>query len=97
MLAGYGYRPLNALRIYLVTLTVFAALYLPLAYGGALSAETVRESIVVSLAAFHSGRFVSGTFPRANPLAAISVFESFIGLIIEAGFIAAFTNRFFSR
>jgi hypothetical protein len=80
-----------------LTLTAFAALYLTLAPGSALSSESVRESFVVSLAAFHGGGFVNGTFPPADPLAAVSVVESFIGLIIEAGFIAAFTNRFFSR
>jgi uncharacterized protein YjbI with pentapeptide repeats len=96
-LAGYGYRPLKAIGVYAVTVSLFATVYFVLAKGDARSIESVREYLVISLAAFHGGGFVSGSFPPATPLAAISVFESFVGLIIEAGFIAAITNRFFSR
>jgi uncharacterized protein YjbI with pentapeptide repeats len=97
VLAGYGYRPLKAIGVYGAVVLLFAAVYIFLAKGAALSMGGVRECIVISLAAFHGGGFVSGSFPPATPLAAISVLESFVGLIIEAGFIAAITNRFFSR
>ena len=97
VLAGYGYRPQNSLIVYVLTLSVFGALYFWFAQGGVLSLESVRESFVISLAAFHGRGFVTGSFPPNNPLAAVSVSESFVGLIIDAGFIAAFTNRFFSR
>ncbi|MBF6589151.1 MAG: pentapeptide repeat-containing protein, partial [Ktedonobacterales bacterium] len=95
-LAGYGYRPLRSVTIYILAVLGFAALYFGI---GQLTTPhlSVLASLIFSLTSFH-GR---GFFPapeRANldsPLVVVAAVEAVVGLIVEITFIAVFTKRFF--
>lgn len=92
-LAGYGYRPMRTLAWYIGLVLAFAALY----YGVGLShAPHLRwyEALVVSLTAFH-GRVFSEGFHPGDPQGIAAAIEAVSGLLIEASFIATFTQRFF--
>ncbi|HEV2404658.1 MAG TPA: pentapeptide repeat-containing protein, partial [Ktedonobacterales bacterium] len=92
-LAGYGYRPLRTLLLYVGLVVGFAALY----YGYGMSvAPHLRwdEALVVSLTAFHGRVFAEG-FRPGDPQGIAAAIEAVCGLVIEASFIATFTQRFF--
>lgn len=92
-LAGYGYRPLRTLALYIGLVVAFAALYYAF---GVSSAPHLRwyEALVVSLTAFH-GRVFSEGFRPGDPQGIAAAIEAVCGLLIEASFIATFTQRFF--
>ena len=94
VLAGYGYRPLRSILIYLLMITCFAIAYFVLgsATGSHLS---WNEALVISLTAFHGRGFFPGQFQPGDPQAAVAAFEAVLGLLIEISFIAIFTKRFF--
>jgi uncharacterized protein YjbI with pentapeptide repeats len=95
-LAGYGYRPLRSVGVYLSAVLLFAALYFTI---GQVTPPQLSPlgAIIFSVTSFH-GR---GFFPspdHANldhPLVVAAAVEAVIGLIIEITFIAVFTKRFF--
>ena len=92
-LAGYGYRPLRTLLLYVGLVVGFGALY----FGYGISvAPHLRwyEALVVSLTAFHGRVFAEG-FRPGDPQGIAAAIEAVCGLVIEASFIATFTQRFF--
>jgi hypothetical protein len=97
LLAGYGYEPIRTVFIYLGIILAFASIYQQIAPTTRLPLSFVA-AVVMSVASFH-GR---GFFPAPNvaldsPLAVTAAVEAVIGLVIEASFIATFTQRFFAR
>ena len=92
-LAGYGYRPARTLAWYIGLVVAFAALYYGLGTGHAPHLRWY-ESLVVSLTAFH-GRVFSEGFLPGDPQGIAAAVEAVCGLLIEASFIATFTQRFF--
>lgn len=96
MLAGYGYKPWKSLRAYVLTIISFMALYL-------LNSHYVTphlrwdEALVLSVSSFHGRGFFNQRITLGDTYARLSAFEAFIGLIIEATFIATLTQRFFGK
>ena len=92
LLAGYGYKPARSFGAYLTVLCVFALIY------GLLDPGLVwYEPLVMSVASFHGRGFVSSSYAATSPTAIFSTFEAFVGIIIEATFIATLTQRFFGK
>jgi hypothetical protein len=58
---------------------------------------TMQEAIIFSITSFHGRGFFPGGLGLDSPITLIAAVEAIIGLIIEASFIATFTQRFFSR
>ena len=98
ILAGYGYKPIRSLLLYLLVIGGFAAAYyilgqtpnMHLSYGGAL---------VFSVTSFHGRGFFPGAGITSldDPFIRLAALEAIIGLLIEVSFIATFTQRFFGR
>lgn len=96
LLAGYGYKPMRGFIAYLLVIIVFMLCYYFIAIhlGRQLS---WREAFVISAATAVGRGLIPATFSADDPTAIVSVFEAFIGLVIEATFIAALTQRFFGK
>ncbi len=96
VLAGYGYKPWRSLGWYIATILTFALCYYAL---GAASGPhlTWHEALIVSLTSFHGRGFFAEQFKPGDPLATYAAAEAVIGLVIEASFIATFTQRFFGK
>ncbi len=90
VLAGYGYKPMRTLIIYVLVIVAFAAAYriAGLSYLGA---------SIFSITSFHGRGFFPNGLPLESPVTVLAAGEAILGLIIEASFIATFTQRFFSR
>lgn len=101
-LVGYGYMPGRSLRAYFGVLAIFALFYhfvpnigidpayspttpTPLSWGNAL---------LFSLISFHGRVNAPASLSFTGLYAWISILETIVGLIVELGFIAAFTQRF---
>lgn len=96
IIAGYGYKPIRSLMLYVLTVILFAILYYCLGVASNHSLAW-NESIVVSLTAFHGRGFFTSAFQPGDPQAAVAAIEAIVGLLIEITFIATFTQRFFAR
>lgn len=96
LLAGYGYKPWRSLGWYIGTILMFALCYYAL---GAASGPhlTWHEALIVSLTSFHGRGFFAEQFKPGDPLATYAAAEAVVGLVIEASFIATFTQRFFGK
>lgn len=94
LLAGYGYRPLRSIIVYLFVIAGFTIAYYAL---GATSGPQLawNEALVISMTAFHGRGFFPGQFQPGDPQAMVAAVEAVIGLLIEISFIAIFTKRFF--
>jgi uncharacterized protein YjbI with pentapeptide repeats len=106
LLAGYGFKPVRSVIVYLLTIVIFASLYY--AIGQAMLEQlTPLGSLVLSLTSFHGRGFFPGLnnssnpngiiYTLDNPLIVLAAVEAVIGLIIEISFIATFTQRFFGK
>lgn len=93
ILAGYGYRPGRAIIWYLTVILGFAIIYTqcgPLRF--------FPDALVFSIMSFHGRGFfpsLNGQISLHNALVVSAALEAIVGLIIEASFIATFTQRFF--
>lgn len=96
VLAGYGYKPWRSLGWYIATILTFSLCYYAL---GAASGPhlTWHEALIVSLTSFHGRGFFAEQFKPGDPLATYAAAEAVVGLVIEASFIATFTQRFFGK
>jgi uncharacterized protein YjbI with pentapeptide repeats len=92
LLCGYGYRPGRSLASYILVIVGFMLCYR--AIGPSLG---LSEALVVSITAFHGRGFFPGAFSPGDPLALVSAFEAFIGLVIEVILIATITQRLFGK
>jgi hypothetical protein len=82
--------------IYLLMIIGFAAAY---HFFGGLSFYP-PDAFVYSLTSFHGRGFFPGlqnNHSLHDPLIVLAALEAVIGLIIEASFIATFTQRYFGR
>lgn len=101
LIAGYGYRPLRPLLIYLTMIGGFATVsfFLGPQVGTPLSP---LGALVFSITSFHGRGFFPGGSPGHSitlddPLTVVAAAEAVVGLLLEISFIATFTQRFFSR
>jgi len=93
LLAGYGYKPVRSFLAYLTVVVIFMTIY-HIAEPGL----SWGVAFVFSVATFGRGLIPGASGDMVTNLVAYaSVFEAFIGLVIEATFIAALTQRFFSK
>lgn len=99
LIAGYGYRPLRTLLIYLCTIATFAAAYFAVTHT--LPTQTYPlawyEALVLSISCFHGRGFFQPVQNLGDPIAILASIEAVFGLLIEVSFIATFTQRFFGR
>jgi uncharacterized protein YjbI with pentapeptide repeats len=96
LLAGYGYRPERTIVTYLLIIVGFAAAY---HFFGGLSLYP-PDAFIYSLTSFHGRGFFPGLQNNRSlhdPLVMLAALEAVIGLLIEASFIATFTQRFFGK
>jgi hypothetical protein len=96
-IAGYGYRPWRAFRAYVATLIIFTGLNLLVPEVFATKGHlTLGQAIIESVLSFH-GRGLLPTQGIATDVhyGYVAAIEAFVGLIIEATFIATLTQRFF--
>jgi uncharacterized protein YjbI with pentapeptide repeats len=96
-LAGYGYRPLRSLLVYLAVIFTFAAAYWLLGAGAGLRLSP-PAALVFSVSSFHGRGFFPGpALALDSGVTELAAAEAVIGLLIEISFIATFTQRFFAR
>jgi uncharacterized protein YjbI with pentapeptide repeats len=96
-LAGYGYRPLRSLLVYLAMIFAFASAYWLLGPGVGLRLSP-PAALVFSVSSFHGrGFFPSTTLALDSVVTELAAAEAVVGLLIEISFIATFTQRFFAR
>jgi len=98
-LAGYGYRPLRSLLIYLGVLISFAASYLIVTHTLQSQSSPLSwyEALVLSVSSFHGRGFFQSTQSLGDPVTVLAALEAVFGLLIEISFIATFTQRFFGK
>jgi uncharacterized protein YjbI with pentapeptide repeats len=96
IVAGYGYKPMRTLAVYLLSLISFAVAYFILgqAVGPHLSP---LGAFVFSMTSFHGRGFFPGGIVLDDPITVLAAFEAFVGLVVEVSFIATFTQRFFAH
>lgn len=99
LLAGYGYRPLRTLFIYLFAIICFASGYYWATHMLHVQTDplTYYQSMVLSISSFHGRGFFQPLQNLGDPIAFIAALEAVFGLLIEISFIATFTQRYFGR
>jgi uncharacterized protein YjbI with pentapeptide repeats len=104
IVAGYGYRPSRTLFWYVVTIAVFAFMYMQATTGwipfglpapSQLAPLPWYEALILSVSSFHGRGFFQPLQSLGDPVAALAAIEAVIGLFIEISFIATFTQRYF--
>jgi uncharacterized protein YjbI with pentapeptide repeats len=99
LLAGYGYRPLRSIIIYLLVIVSFAAGYYEMTH--VLHAQPYPlawyEALVLSVSSFHGRGFFQPVKSLGDPVAILASVEAVFGLMIEISFIATFTQRYFGK
>jgi uncharacterized protein YjbI with pentapeptide repeats len=91
LLAGFGYRPVRTLMIYLITIAAFALIY------AATTRASFPEALTFSVTSFH-GRGIIGTQTSVSASSAqLSMVEGVLGLVVEAALVATFAQRFLGR
>jgi len=93
MLAGYGYKPIRTLLVYLIILLAFTGTYLAIGNGEL----SPIQALVFSITSFHGRGFFPAAVTVDTSVTVVAAAEAVIGLILEGSFIAIFTQRFFSR
>nr|MBA3823777.1 pentapeptide repeat-containing protein [Ktedonobacterales bacterium] len=92
-LAGYGYRPLRTLFVYLVVLIGYAGAF----YSQSNGAISPLAAMIFSITSFHGRGFFPGGLALDDGITVVAATEAIVGLVIEVSFIATFTQRFFAR
>jgi uncharacterized protein YjbI with pentapeptide repeats len=99
LLAGYGYRPLRSIIIYVLVVLGFAFGYYEVTH--LLHAQPYPlawyEALILSISSFHGRGFFQPVQSLGDPVAVLASIEAIFGLLIEISFIATFTQRFFGR
>jgi hypothetical protein len=96
ILAGYGYRPQRIFLVYLLINLLFGALYYLFSNDYGLNL-TPLSAFVFSVTSFHGRGFFPATISINSPVTDIAAVEAFFGLVIEASFVATFTDRYFGK
>lgn len=99
LIAGYGYRPLRSLIIYVCVVMGFAVGYYELTHNFQAQPYplTWYEALILSVSSFHGRGFFQPLQSLGDPVAILASIEAVIGLFIEISFIATFTQRYFGR
>lgn len=100
-IAGYGDRVWRTLVTYVVTIAVFALLFMQATHGWSfglpepskLAPLPWYEALILSITSFHGRGFFQPLQSLGDPVAMIAAIEAVVGLFIEVIFIAAFTRR----
>lgn len=99
LLAGYGYRPLRGIFIYLFVILSFAGGYSWATH--ALHAQpyplSYYEALVLSISSFHGRGFFQPVGNLGDPVAFLAAMEAVFGFLIEISFVATFTQRYFGK
>lgn len=95
VLAGYGYKPMRAVIVYVVTLLAFALGYYSL--QGTQGSLSIQDAIIISVTVFHGRAFFVEIFSPGSLDAALAAIEGVIGLLVEITLTAIFVQRFSSR
>ncbi len=98
LLAGYGYKPIRSLLIYLFVIGLFTVAYYFLGQVAKLH-FTYWGALIYSVTSFHGRGFFPGpgVTNLDNPVIGLAALEAVIGLLVEVSFIATFTQRFFGK
>lgn len=91
VLAGFGYRPVRTLVIYLTTIIAFALMYF------VITGASLPEAFTFSVTSFHGRGIVSSRDAASTGSAQLSIVEAVIGFVVEAALISTFTQRFLGR
>jgi hypothetical protein len=96
LLAGYGYRLGRSFLAYVVVIIGFTTAYywLGAAFKPPLS---LVNALGLSMTSFHGRGFFPGVTQLDDTLTILTSIEAFVGLILEATFIATLTQRFFGK
>ncbi len=96
LVAGYGYKPLRSLIVYVLVIALFMFIYsvLGMVIG---SHQSLSELLTLSMTSFHGRGFFPDQLAMNGPQAFVASIEAIVGLIIEVSFIAAFVQRFFRK
>ena len=99
LIAGYGYRPLRTILIYLCMILGFAASYFAITHTLHTQTSSLAwyEALVLSVSSFHGRGFFQPVQSLGDPVAFLASIEAVFGLLIEISFIATFTQRYFGK
>lgn len=96
LLAGYGYRLWRSFLAYVVVIIGFTTVYYLLGATFKPSLSLVN-ALGLSMTSFHGRGFFPGITQLNDTLTILASLEAFVGLILEATFIATLTQRFFGK
>ena len=96
LVAGYGYKPLRSLVVYLLVIGIFACIYSVLGMVNG-PHQSFGELLMLSMTSFHGRGLFPDQLAMNGSQAFVATIEAIIGLVIEVSFIAAFVQRFFRR
>jgi hypothetical protein len=96
LLAGYGYRLWRSFLVYTLVIIGFTTIYylLGASFNPPLS---LVNALGLSMTSFHGRGFFPGVTQLNDTLTILASSEAFVGLILEATFIATLTQRFFGK
>jgi uncharacterized protein YjbI with pentapeptide repeats len=94
LLAGYGFKPVRTLLVYLIVIFGYATAYFALQNSVIISPTA---ALIFSITSFHGRGFFPGGLALDAPVTILAATEAIVGLVIEVSFIATFTQRFFAR
>jgi uncharacterized protein YjbI with pentapeptide repeats len=96
LIAGYGYRLWRSFLTYALVIIGFTTIYYVL--GVALKPPlSLVDALGLSMTSFHGRGFFPGVTQLNDTLTILASVEAFVGLILEATFIATLTQRFFGK
>jgi hypothetical protein len=96
LLAGYGYRLWRSFLAYALVIIGFMTAYYLLGASFKPSLSLVN-ALGLSMTSFHGRGFFPGVTQLNDTLTILASVEAFVGLILEATFIATLTQRFFGK
>jgi hypothetical protein len=96
LLAGYGYRLWRSFLAYALVIIGFTMAYYLLGATFKLPLSLVN-ALGLSMTSFHGRGFFPGVTQLNDTLTILASIEAFVGLILEATFIATLTQRFFGK
>ncbi len=96
LLAGYGYRLWRSFFVYLLVIIGFTTVYYLLGAFFKLPLSPVN-ALGLSMTSFHGRGFFPGVTQLNDSLTLLASLEAFVGLVLEATFIATLTQRFFGK
>jgi hypothetical protein len=96
LLAGYGYRLWRSFLAYALVIIGFMTMYYVL--GASFKPPlSLVNALGLSMTSFHGRGFFPGVTQLNDTLTILASVEAFVGLILEATFIATLTQRFFGK